>query len=482
MGKNWKLIVAAVVVVITVGFGGWVAYSHYHSSQPQVDRVIFLGIDGISPTLLDPLVEQGKLPAVKRLMEQGCYGHMKTFRPTESGILWTSVATGKTMLKHGVIDWTYVKKAGLNVPYEDTERKVKTFWEILSERGIKTGTVNWWWTFPPPPIQNGYVVSDRYRLHTLLREPAPDTVYPTPLFDELKGLVMKRRKEILEEMKRQGIPEWKEETAPIPLGGSRKTLEAYPVYFAQDMTVDRASDYLWEHHPVPVFATYVRLIDVTCHFAWHWIDKDLYDHAVALENDGKLTDAERTRVDLAYAQVMAPIYQWMDRFIAKYLDRLDGRTALLICSDHGFHFSNGIYAHGEHSNIAPDGVVFAIGPGIKKGQRLPDAQLFDITPTILYLMNQPLAQDMDGTILKGAFEEDVLDNRPAQTIASFETVKRATGAASGDQEEMNKKLLEDLEALGYIQSSDQGSQPQPQGKPPAQADTPAKPKDKNEKR
>lgn len=463
-------------ITTAVAAAGWLAYSRMTPHAPAV-RVIFLGFDGASPNLLEPLVAQGKLPAIKALMERGSYGHMRTFRPTESGILWTSVATGKTMIKHGIIDWTYVKKAGLQVPYEDPARKVKTYWEILSDRGIKSGTINWWWSYPAPPIQNGYIVTDRYHLMTIIK-PAPETVYPQSLFDEVKDFVIRGRKAALEEMARQGIPAWKTEDAPIPLGGSRKTLDAYPTYCAQDFSVDRASDYLWEHHPVPVFSTYFRLIDVTCHFAYHFLDKQLYDQMVAAEGAGQLSDADVQRLDLAFARVVTPVYQFMDRTIDKYMRRMDGHTILIISSDHGFMYSSGGYAHADWARVAPDGVVFAMGPGIKKGYRIPEASLFDIAPTILYSIGQPLARDMDGGILKGIFEDACLRRYPPGSIATYETGARKTGASAAGKTEMDEKVLEDLQTLGYIQapagSKDGGRQ---QKRPPSGG---AKPSGKGE--
>ncbi len=463
MKKYWKIII--LIVIIGIVAGGWELYSHMRPRRP-VDRVILLGIDGVGWNMIEPLMAQGKLPAFKRLMEQGSYGHMTTFRPTESGILWTSVATGKTMLKHGVIDWTYVQKAGLQVPYSDPERKVKTFWEILSERSIKAGVINWWWTYPPAPIQNGYIITDRFRLHTMMRHDIPDTVYPVSLFEKVKNLPLKRRKDVTQEMQKHGIPLLKPDDAAMELKGSLKTLQAYPFYFAQDMTTDRVSDYLWEHEPVPVFATYFRLVDVTSHFAWHYINPQIYAETVELEKAGELPVPARQRIDADFARVVAPVYEFMDRLIDKYMRRVDDHTVLIINSDHGFVYSEGHYAHAEWTTKMPEGVIFAIGPGIKKGYEIPHTELFDITPTILYLIGQPLARDMDGGLLKGAIEDSVLKRFPPQYIDTYETTKRKVGVAGESKSETDQKVLEDLQTLGYIQGPVKQENSQPPVKAP----------------
>ena len=64
---------------------------------PRIERVVLLGFDGVGPNLVEPLIEQGRLPALRRVMNEGAYGPLRSFAPTKSNILWTSVATGKTM-------------------------------------------------------------------------------------------------------------------------------------------------------------------------------------------------------------------------------------------------------------------------------------------------------------------------------------------------------------------------------------------------
>lgn len=453
----------ALAILAVVGLGAFILRG---SAEPPIKRVVLLGFDGASPNFLEPLVEQGKLPALKRLMETGSYGSFKTFRPTKSGVLWTSVATGKQMMKHGMIDWTYVKNSGVEVPFEDTRRLVKTYWEILGERGITTGTINWWWTYPPAPVQNGYLITDRFRLLTSITS-APDSVSPGDLYEELRPLVIKGRTNILEMAKEWSIPEWKSEEAPIPMKASKKTLDSYRSYLAQDFTVNRISDYLWEKYPVQVFSTYFRLPDVTSHFAWHFLDEKIYDDVYAKAQSGEITPADVARLDRDFARVLEPVYRFMDSVVDKYMKRIDENTALIVCSDHGFMFTDGVYAHGELARVPPDGVIFMAGPGVRKGARIEGATLYDIAPTILHLIGQPVAEDMDGKVVD-AFEPDFLEDRPIKKIATFETTKRQTGTSVDGATEMDEKILEDLETLGYIEPKNKSEKPQEQkdGKSP----------------
>jgi predicted AlkP superfamily phosphohydrolase/phosphomutase len=442
------LLCAALAVAAGIGF---VVRSRAAQRAPRrpADRVILLGFDGVAPSVVEILVADGKLPNIQRLMKAGTYGHFRSASPAKSAILWTSIATGKTMLKHGIIDWTYVNKKGIQVPFEDRSRKVKTYWEILAERGVKSGTLNWWTSYPPAPILTGFIVSNAFR-HT----DEPGTVHPMRLYQHIAPLRLDRSAAI-EPMKRLGIPEWRPEDATIPLRNAREVLEAYPLYVAQDLTVDRVSDYLWEHEPVEVFSTYFRLVDVTSHFAVHFVDRAAYDEGARAEKEARLTPEAEAKIDREFARVLTPVYQFMDGIVGKYLARMDERTALVVCSDHGFKFYKGAYAHAHLSMEPPDGVLFLAGPGIKKGRRLTGASLFDVAPTLLHLIGQPAAADMDGGVLRAAFEDDAVARNPVRTVATYESRQRQTAAGATDEHpELDKEVLDDLKTLGYIGGED----------------------------
>ena len=446
---RWSILIAIAGAALAAGGVAW-----SRRPVPEVKRLVLLGFDGVSPNLLEPLVAQGKLPAIRKLMDMGSYGHLRSFRPAKSGVLWTSIATGKTMLKHGIVDWTYVNERGIEVPYQDDGRRAKAYWEILAEGGFTTGTINWWVTYPPRPVANGYVVSSAFRLRQ-----QPSTVDPPRLFDWLNALRLKRPA-VPAEMKRQGFPDWGPQDVTIPPPSAQWIFPSYGAYFAQDVTIDRVSDYLWVQRPVQVFSTYFRLIDVTSHFAEHFMDRRVHEEVATLEAAGKATPSDLARLDLEMARVTAHAYQFMDRIIAKYLERMDEHTALIVCSDHGFRFFAGHYEHYGRELEAPDGVLFLAGPGVRKGYRIAGATVLDIAPTILHWMGQPVAEDMDGRVPQLALQGHLRWN-PVRRIASYESGAPAAGATPADPA-VSEEVLEDLRTLGYIQA---GGTPRPSPTP-----------------
>ena len=52
------------------------------------------------------------------------------------------------------------------------------------------------------------------------------------------------------------------------------------------------------------------------------------------------------------------------------------------------------------------GVFMAYGPDIKEGEKIDNAQIYDIAPTLLHVYGIPVPSDMDGRVLKEIFKEN----------------------------------------------------------------------------
>ena len=136
------------------------------SSGPS-DRVIVLGIDGIDPDVVDLLLSEGELPNFARLRQGGAYGRFKSSKPLLSPIIWTTIATGKTPLEHGISHFVAVnEKTGAELPVTSQMRRVKALWNVLSEAEREVAVVGWWATWPAETVR-GAVVSDHTCYHFL---------------------------------------------------------------------------------------------------------------------------------------------------------------------------------------------------------------------------------------------------------------------------------------------------------------------------
>jgi predicted AlkP superfamily phosphohydrolase/phosphomutase len=198
---------------------------------------------------------------------------------------------------------------------------------------------------------------------------------------------------------------------------------------------------------VETFATYFRLIDVVSHFAAEFIDPALIEQADEEEKIIRISPQVEQALNSAFSQVVKPIYIFQDKILGELLQLTSPQTTVIICSDHSFYYHQKSYNHMEEPRLAP-GIILMKGPHIKKGYKIQKAHIYDILPTILYLLNLPVAEDMDGQVLLEAFKESYLQKNPIKRIKTYES-KKPFAEKKGDRA-MDKKLLEELRALGYI--------------------------------
>ena len=124
-------------------------------------KVLFIGLDGATWNIMSPLVIEGRLPNIKRLIDKGSFGNLESFYPLTSEVIWTSIATGKSPDKHNIKDRLVEDPETKElVPVTSNLRNAKAIWNILSGYKKKVGIIAYLCTWPPENI-NGIMVSDR---------------------------------------------------------------------------------------------------------------------------------------------------------------------------------------------------------------------------------------------------------------------------------------------------------------------------------
>jgi predicted AlkP superfamily phosphohydrolase/phosphomutase len=93
-----------------------------------------------------------------------------------------------------------------------------------------------------------------------------------------------------------------------------------------------------------------------------------------------------------------------------------------------------------------NGVFIASGPIFEKGLSMEDANIVDVTPTILHILNIPIPKDMDGKVLQSIFNKDsgLLDKE-----VEYSEPKIIEEGYQITQRE-KKEIREKLRALGYL--------------------------------
>ena len=65
-------------------------------------KVLLIGWDAADWKVAAPLIDEGRMPNLEKLIDTGVMGNIATLYPVLSPMLWTSIATGKRAYKHGV--------------------------------------------------------------------------------------------------------------------------------------------------------------------------------------------------------------------------------------------------------------------------------------------------------------------------------------------------------------------------------------------
>jgi predicted AlkP superfamily phosphohydrolase/phosphomutase len=122
-------------------------------------RVLVIGLDGATFSVLDPLIREGALPHLAALRERGREGVLRSTLPVVSPPAWTSAITGVNPGKHNVYDFFH-SSASSPQPLltSSLDRRAHPVWHFLNESGYRTGIMNIPMTFPPDRV-DGFFIS-----------------------------------------------------------------------------------------------------------------------------------------------------------------------------------------------------------------------------------------------------------------------------------------------------------------------------------
>jgi len=270
------------------------------------NKVVVIGLDGGTYTVLDPLMESGRMPNLARLIKKGVRGDLISTIPPVTGPAWTSFMTGKGPGGHGLFD--FVKPAADGYSREIinfTHIRSQTIWSILSDAGYKVGVVGVPVTYPPPEV-NGFVVSG-------MLTPGIDAnyTYPTELADEIK-----------EKFGEYVLDIWWQHYNP---GQEEYLLDALLKCARQRWQV---SLHLMKTRPCDVFMTVFMATDRIHHSVWHFLCPE-----------GELDERGKRLREKAYE-----IYEEIDKGIGELVAAAGEDTNFLLMSDHGFGPLNGKFS------------------------------------------------------------------------------------------------------------------------------------------
>lgn len=121
--------------------------------------VLAIAIDGACWPLVDQWIEDGQLPNIEQLRDEGTWGDLRSCVPPVTCPAWKCYSTGKNPGKLGVFWWENLdlqqQNSTIPTARDFTEPEL---WDILNEHGISTGVVGMPLTFPPKSL-DGFMVA-----------------------------------------------------------------------------------------------------------------------------------------------------------------------------------------------------------------------------------------------------------------------------------------------------------------------------------
>jgi len=111
-------------------------------------RAFVLGLDGVPWPLLQGWINDGKLPNLAQLVEEGAAGPLTSTTPATTPLAWPSIATGTRPDKHGIYGFRKLTSSYTPQMYTSNDLRQPTLWDILSPAQV--GNVPM--TYPAQPI------------------------------------------------------------------------------------------------------------------------------------------------------------------------------------------------------------------------------------------------------------------------------------------------------------------------------------------
>jgi hypothetical protein len=406
-------------------------------------RVIVIAIDGFDLPFYERLLattRSSPAPPEDARIERITEGVLPWFNDaradlahsdsTDPARLWTSVATSVRPDTHGVASLETRHISGLQgilgegstarvigaasdilrltrpAIASNFERRVKTFWEVAEEAGLRTAVVNWWATWPAP-ASGGIVVSDRAVLRLERGGTLDAEVEPRTLYEHLRSQWPR-----IQESTRRDVAAT---LAREPLFGEHDPLKDKVKRSAElDAAVIQLAETVDANNALDLLVVYLPGLDIA--------------QQTLLAED---TSAPPSELNVRIA-ALAVYYGLLHRLTDRLLGTSQARV-FLIAQPGRLHQGAGIMA--------------VKGPGFQTRVRVRGTAL-DVGPTILHAIGLPIARDLDGSVLSGLFTPESLMRLPVRYVSTYGQ-RGAVSVTRGNQP-LDQEAIDRLRSLGYI--------------------------------
>jgi len=269
-------------------------------------RVLVIGLDSIPPELMFEKFVQG-LPNIRRLMENGVYGRLRSCDPPITIPAWMVMATSKNPGRLGLYGFRHRRGHSYTDGWIANSLSVKEekIWDILARAGLRVCVVGVPPSYPPPKV-NGDLIS-------CFITPDSNSEYTSPpeLKQEIEALV-----------------------GPYPFDVEFRTDQ-------RDQLLTDLNEMTEKHFRVIEHLLTTRDWDF---FMFVEIGSDRVHHAF-----WKYFDKTHSKYEQGnqYEDVVSNYYRKLDKHIGRLLELVPSDTVIVVVSDHGAKAMRGAFCINE---------------------------------------------------------------------------------------------------------------------------------------
>lgn len=127
-----------------------------------------IGLDGLEPSIVEPMLAAGELPHLASLRGSGDYRRLATTTPAQTPVAWSTFATGTNPGAHGIFDFVsrdparylpdlalnrYEQPSALLPPRAVNRRQGEPVWTLLADAGVPAVVLRCPCSYPPDRLR-----------------------------------------------------------------------------------------------------------------------------------------------------------------------------------------------------------------------------------------------------------------------------------------------------------------------------------------
>ena len=261
-------------------------------------RLAIIGIDGATYRIIRPMIADGELPNIGRILKEGASANLESTIPPITPPAWVSMMTGVNPGRHGIFHFVHRTIGSYQLGLVDSNNFVgMDAFSLLSRRGWTTGGFAVPMTYPPFPV-NGYMVSG----------------IPMPLQGEAGAWPQNYEPDI-----NYAAYDGKNEPGSEDLDRYEKLRD--DLFRVERERIDLKVEWL-RRHPTDFYFCVLSITDRCQHYFWKFQDPS---------HDGWSQEGQDR-----FGEVIRDSYRLADEALGRFREVLGEDCTVALVSDHGF--------------------------------------------------------------------------------------------------------------------------------------------------